>query len=354
MNESPPHPRPSSGRRRPNRPSGKANKAYLSENDMSGQVGLGYEDADGPQTPQKSASGSPAPGYHHGSGQRAKNNRPRPKTVAVSPESTPFDRKTPPLTASAIKPASATAFAGATFHASPAPSALPMPSFMTKYNPDSPQPKSSKKPSLDQYTSNDELEQPTPQRPAPASARESPLEVIFRADRAEKERARRASSANSMSAVFQSGAPPSHPSPGLSRGAAAGNVGHPHLNSPPWSGGIPPNELDGTPGQPFGPAFSTPYHERIRASKANAFAPANVGTAPQRATAEDRSEALKRFLGVSSESATVPTGMAQPSQLSSRDQHPNGTSADGKAGTQRSADIVAMEDDLRRILKIRS
>ncbi len=86
-----------------------------------------------PHTPQKSASNSPAPNLQH-SNQKTKprnNNKHRPKNVSTSPNPAKQDRSTPPH-AIAPKSASATAFAGATFHASPAPSSLPIPSFLAK------------------------------------------------------------------------------------------------------------------------------------------------------------------------------------------------------------------------------
>ncbi|EEY22528.1 predicted protein [Verticillium alfalfae VaMs.102] len=85
-------------------------------------------------------------------------------------------RQTTPNSAAVPRLPSSAAFAGATFHASPAPSALPIPNAQQQPSPPATEP-----------------EMPTPRRPLANEARESPLEAMFRADRAEKEKARRPS-----------------------------------------------------------------------------------------------------------------------------------------------------------------
>jgi Proline-rich nuclear receptor coactivator motif len=352
MNESSPQNKPSSGRRRQNRHMAKisANKAYLSESDMPGNAMVEYGELEAPQTPQKSASGSPAPGHQNASSSQRRNNKARPKNVTISPDSTPFDRQTPPLTASAAKPTSGTAFAGATFHASPAPSALPLPSFMAKLTPDSPQVKSNTHFGPEQYPPTNQGDQPTPQRPVQGdSAKDSPLDMIFRADRAEKERARRTSSANSMGPMMGPHSPPSQSSPETGHPTKSTSLKHIRQTIVQRSGGISPAELNGTPRQELGPAFSTPYHERIRASKNTVSSFPSSQSPEQDAPAQDRSEALKKFLwGIGEEQSTTSQSKPfapniEPSEVSN---------VNGKAEGHRPADIVAMEDNLRRLLNI--
>lgn len=337
MNESSPQGKPASGRRRNNR---HANKAYLSESDMpAAPYGYGYGETDGPQTPQKPTTGSPPPQAHgHASGQRTKSNRGRPKNVTISPESAKHDRQTPPLTASGAKSSTAAAFAGATFHASPAPSALPIPGFMAKLNPDSPKPRPNNQSEAVASPPPNGPEAPTPQRPLPEAAhKESPLDLLFQAHRAEKERvAGQTGSANSMGAATSAYSPPAASSPEATVFRAIRNnyVGPDPLQR---SGGIPDAELSGTPGRPpFGPAFATPFNERIRASRGGASGSATPQSPPvQTEPAQDPVAALKEVLWGKPKAVTSENQSLQPANEG-----------------QRPADIIAMEDSLRRILNI--
>ena len=154
-------------------------------------------------------------------------------------------------------PAKQTAYAGPTFHQSPAPSSLPMPSGFNKSAPDISRPKSSN-PADDRHhstQSNVDLPlnsgQPTPQ----VVARDSiPLEYFFEA-------ARKAKTTRPVE------------SPGTRSGQRT-----PFEDSPVNRSGDPrgasseadfPFELDGDAGQrsEIGPAFSTPYSHRINAAK---------------------------------------------------------------------------------------
>lgn len=84
------------------------------------------------------------------------------------------------------------AYAGPTFHASPAPSALPMPKFLSKSVPA--KPRAAPPTSADEGS--DSASSPTPSPPSPSRApisvpprhEDSPLDMLFRADRAEKAR----------------------------------------------------------------------------------------------------------------------------------------------------------------------
>ncbi|KAF9869205.1 hypothetical protein CkaCkLH20_13323 [Colletotrichum karsti] len=334
-------------------------KMYASENDMANVSSLAY-DQFGPHTPQKSYSGSPDPqsatGNQNGSKQRSRN-KPRAKhpNPAASPDYTRQNRRSTPQTIPVNnKPSSATAFAGATFHASPAPSALPMPSFYSKSIPESPgnpgiggevrqQPSP---PATDQ-------EAATPQHPSTAPvARESPLDAIFRADRAEKEKARRASSLHASARPNGPVSPPV-PSPRDSPFAAKPHNTHPGHRMPfhRSSSGISSAELDGFPCKPLGPAFSTPYQDRIRAAHPAPNQPSTPRS--DNSPSEDRSEALKKYLFGGKGVAASP--QSTPPALSTS--HANNGISGRRPPVEEarpSSDLRAMEDNLRRILKLDS
>jgi hypothetical protein len=230
--------------------------------------------------------------------------------VNTSPAATRNDRRTPPLTGtqpgnmtSSAKPIatpSTAAYAGPTFHASPAPSALPIPSFYSKSVPDSPGIKTVK--TLREVSQSSNSGSSTPPAPVPNNLfrrEESPLDFIFKADREEKARARSASStqtAATASGPFQPPtlSPRNSQTPPAPTSQTRARVGH-TPKSPTSS--MFAMELDGpnSPGTPFGPAFSTPYSERInaaRAGKNSTMSPDQINTQQPM----DRTEALKAYL----------------------------------------------------------
>ncbi|TVY88984.1 hypothetical protein LAWI1_G007164 [Lachnellula willkommii] len=265
-----------------------------------------------PSTPPRTPRRDNRSGSHntnsnpHESGSKQKTRgKNRPKNMTNSPAVKGNGTSTPPLTRaqsagmpSSAKPISTPAtavYAGATFHASPAPSALPIPSFYSKSVPDSPGLKGLRSVQEAPLTK----QSPSPPMPEPSSVKqyhreESPLDVFFKADREEKARARSASSNN----ITGTAAGPFQP-PGASRNARTPPApnsqnrtrqGHTSKSS---GSGMFAMELDGptSPGSPYGPAFSTPYAERINAARS--------GTTPTREVpqqAVDRSEALKAYL----------------------------------------------------------
>ena len=265
-----------------------------------------------PSTPPRTPRRDNRNGSHntnsntHESGSKQKTRgKNRPRNVTSSPAVKGNDRSTPPLTraqsagmpssAKPISTPSTAAYAGATFHASPAPSALPIPSFYSKSVPDSPGLKGLR--SVQEAPST--KQSPSPPIPEASSVKqyqreESPLDFFFKADREEKARARSVSSNNTTGAA----AGPFQP-PGASRNAQTPQApnsqnrtrqGHTSKSS---GSGMFAMELDGptSPGTPFGPAFSTPYAERINAARS--------GTTPTREVPQqhvDRSEALKAYL----------------------------------------------------------
>ncbi|KAK4123678.1 hypothetical protein N657DRAFT_680833 [Parathielavia appendiculata] len=304
-------------RRRAKRPvNSPARKTYASENDMPSEAVFPIE-LGGPLTPQKPALNSLAPSSQPNQGRsKGRNgNRSRPKQVS-SPGPAKQGRTTPPQT-SAPKPISAPAFAGATFHASPAPSSLPIPSFLSKAL-DSPSVQETDHASREPSPPATDSEAPTPQHrilSADITRHESPLDIFFRADRAEKERARRASSANILGhpKPVPFSPPTQTRSPAEPTTLPAGLFGGPGNRRPPFhrnaSSGIPASELDGTQDSVIGPALSKPYQERIREAQSSRK-PSETGprSAPstQDASTLDMSERLKRFLAIPSVEADQP------------------------------------------------
>ena len=244
----------------------------------------------------------------HGSKQRARNKN-RPKNVMTSPGVTRKDRNTPPLTGaqsvglpSSTRPISTTstaAYAGPTFHASPAPSALPIPSFYSKSVPDSPGMKGI-------MSLKEEILSSTKFTPPPAvtpartdfQREESPLDLFFKADREEKARAR--SAAQTSTAAIAPFQPPvesprnSQTPPAL----ASQDRSRPRHVSRISASGMFAMELEAeTPMTPMGPAFSTPYAERINAARSSNQASGPLEQSPSDPqVALDRSEALKAYL----------------------------------------------------------
>ncbi|KAG9249203.1 hypothetical protein BJ878DRAFT_91763 [Calycina marina] len=237
----------------------------------------------------------------------------KPKNVNTSPAMTrngrnisPSNNTTVPLSdAKPISTPTTAAFAGPTFHASPAPSALPIPSFFSKSVPESPGTKSIKEAT------------PSPPSDAPltrtqAQREESPLDIFFKADREEKARARSATSvANEPIGPF----PPPAGSPQESYIPPSTGSFHPVRPRPAQrnsSSGMFAMELDGakSPGEAYGPAFSTPYSERMNAARLSPRA----NQSPSQGRHTPNSEALKAYL-FSGQPAPSPDGHSpNPSQ----------------------------------------
>ncbi|KAI1338068.1 hypothetical protein F5Y15DRAFT_142088 [Xylariaceae sp. FL0016] len=279
--------RPAAGRR--NTPQ----KTYASENDIPN---LRREQLGSPSTPQKQDSGAiAARATSTAQKQRNKGNKNRHKNGASSPGHAKHDRDSPSFLS---QDPSIPVFAGSTFHASPAPSALPIPSFLGFTNGGSPAPKSNSTPTQEPSPPSTDSEEATPPPAEPVERNEdSPLDFFFRADRAEKERSRRASSANTGSLFAAPFSPPHESSKecfSLPR-TSQNSLRRPDFSQRNSSSGIPEDELNGSTGQPFGPAFSTPYQERMRAARSNQSTAQSTPVAA-RDQAYDPSEALKRYL----------------------------------------------------------
>lgn len=142
-------------------------------------------------------------------------------------------------------------------------------------------------------------------------------------------------------------------------GARQGSV---HRGS---AAGISTMELDGTPGRPMGPAFSTPYHDRIRAARSNENQGGRSPTAVhQHGAPVARSEALKKFLALGSASPSelsYANGPRRPSTSTSQDLFSDATlpharqagiASPSKQDSDQSQELQQMEANLRRILKL--
>ncbi|KAK3692775.1 hypothetical protein B0T22DRAFT_25447 [Podospora appendiculata] len=374
------------GRRRTNRHSAlsPAHKNYASESDMPSEFPFPIDLVSGsPYTPRKSAANSPAPSSIpiNARSKPRTANKARPKNGPTSPAPPKQGRVTPPQ--AALPRAVTAAFAGATFHASPAPSSLPIPSFFTKAL-DSPRVKDTGRASQEPSPPATDSEAPTPQHRSiftDVPREESPLDLFFRADRAEKERARRASSANIFASAPRPFSPPKlQQSPQEPRTLPAGlnsNRARRPAMQRNLSSGISYNELDGTPGRPMGPAFSTPYQDRIRAARSSEKQPEVAQKPPQgqeEKTNADLSEKLKQFLSISSikenvqeqrENEASPSygarqiapgvqRVAVTTTTTTTTTKTTATASAAPADHGRPAEILNMEDSLRRMLKIDS
>ncbi|KAM5353767.1 hypothetical protein ACJ41O_000417 [Fusarium nematophilum] len=361
MSETPSQPTTTPARRRQGRGNGRpaAYKAYASENDVANIDPSRYERT--PRTPQKGAgTDSPAAqGNHTHSKQRSRtsnnNNKPRNKNAPNSPESARPGRHTPPHQSSSMKSSAAPAFAGATFHASPAPSALPLPSFVTRSSTESPSANRTSRDVVQEPSPPTDSEAPTPSHQDAPAVQESPLDFMFRAHRQEKERQRSGSSssfrpsglANDSPSSGSPFEPASAPKPSTLPQTARSQT---RFNST----GIDIAELNGTPGRPMGPAFSTPYQERIKAARSNSSTKQPPSQLRADSMPEDPTEALKKFLfNGSGAPASNPMSngfsSAPPSQPFA---HPRTGPGAGGPYEGRPNNLQAMEDDLRRILKL--
>lgn len=176
------------------------------------------------------------------------------------------------------------AYAGPTFHNSPAPTALPLPSIFSKSVPDI------AAPNLEHFGSEDEgstpeegsPSRPNPQNDRPIPEREaSPLDFIFNAARQAK-----ASPRTETPNGVHLETPPTAEKP------------RNHERHHSSGGGMFPFEADapGSTPRPIGPAFATPYKDRMNALRSS-NSPMN--TNQQQLDEEQRrakSEALKKFL----------------------------------------------------------
>ncbi|PHH51393.1 hypothetical protein CFIMG_003130RA [Ceratocystis fimbriata CBS 114723] len=300
-----------------NKPRSRVNKgrqtAYVSEPEHSSNVGVPITEP--PKTPQKTNARHQTPGSQNKNQNlnqsrpqlKQPKNRSRSKNLQTSPlpqnsqaartRSTSVRQTTPPQSAG-LSRSTSTPFAGSTFHASPAPSSLPMPKFLIK-KPTTPEAELSQSMSDKSEPSppSKNLNQATPSRPSVSSgplsnsgfAYDSPLEFIFQADRAEKQRAKYTSPQTTdsenkhleqphtvprMAPRRPTNSPPSD-SPALLSAIFNSVQSSPSVNKVLRSNGggnLPRNYYqamasemdDGYAHQPVGSSFARPFSERLK------------------------------------------------------------------------------------------
>lgn len=309
MQESVPTPKGTPNRKRhpTNRGRNGSQKVYASENDVPT-----YKSSNivSPSTPQKHASGRSAATQTQSTNQKQRNkgNRSRnPKNDVTSPGRR-LDGGSPSFPSKELP---ANIFAGSTFHASPAPSALPLPSFLGLSNEDSPVSKDMTPESAQDSTPpTTDSDEGSPVHELSPRHSDSPLELFFRADRAEKAeraRVRRASSANTdtggLSLFTQTQDSPRRECNTFPKTIAHSSLRRLGTTESDTSGGIPSSELDGSSRLRVGPAFSTPYSERIRAARSSS---AQATPTINRNIDPASSDALKRYLWTGQFTQPVP------------------------------------------------
>ncbi|KKY25455.1 hypothetical protein UCRPC4_g01719 [Phaeomoniella chlamydospora] len=192
-------------------------------------------------------------------------------------------RKSPPV--SQATPVKSAAYAGPTFHASPAASSLPIPKMFSKSLPEP----SAVLPQLiseDSEVGQTDSEEPTPTfTPEPKAREPSPLDFLFDAARQA-----RSSSGNQSTPSLKSG--------NLSPSEDTARVNG-HETPSNRSGTFFPLELDANNDSPrtIGPAFATPYRDRMNAYQSRQ-SPSEImqGTLNDSERAA-KAEALKKLLG---------------------------------------------------------
>lgn len=357
---------------------GRANrgrKNYASEGDALTEMPT---PASFPATPMKSNNGSPAPGSQPANAKSTtkKNNRKsRPNNVSTSPGPAQSNQRTPPPSASAT--VYTAAFASSSSFHSPAPGTLPRPSF-SKFNRSQscatsteatfmrvrsesaavPQVKEPSPPASDAES---------PSRPVLKTEHEaSPLDFLFNAHRAEKEKLQRANSANN-NAGFDG---PFSAPPGSRNPSSPGVQDDPipiKLPVRPAQRGVSDNT--GVLGSASRrDVFALPIHERIQAARPAEYgsrqSPAQRGQAQPPHTGQlatpprlDRSEEMKRLLGISTpnpkpEPAPMPKHTSSPVTSSLSDASPSQVHLRGSDLSNGGMDHRKMlaEDALRKAL----
>ncbi|KAI1129582.1 hypothetical protein F5Y10DRAFT_263969 [Nemania abortiva] len=292
-----PTPKSTPNRRRP--PTGRgrnsSQKVYASENDLPSYK---PDNVASPSTPHKLAPDGSAAPRPQSTNQKQKNkgNKNRNAKNGVASPGRRQDREIPSLQPQA---ASDPIFAGSSFHASPAASALPLPRFIGLSSAESPALGSKATESAYESSPSTDSDEGSPEdRPVPRND-ESPLEVFFRADREEKARGRRASSANLDTAtparLSPLRSPPQKEYNTFPKSIAHGSVSRPTFTGIASSPSVPTNGADRSSRLPIGPAFSTPYNERIRATHSNQNSARSTPVSNRNAD-PNSSEALKRYL----------------------------------------------------------
>lgn len=370
-------PKTTPARKRAPRHNGRSGqKAYASENDAGVVDPYGPRNHAIPQTPDKISYGSSTHAPNSSTAVNAKqhNSNARNKNImhqANSPDVAGRGRQSTPQRPTSMKAGMPAAYAGATFHASPAPSALPMPSFLSKAPNASPG-QGGVNPGATQELSppTTDVDARSPFRRASAASvpranNESPLDFMFRAHKQEKEDMQRHGSSTDPRPPVVGSASAVTPSPFDLRHSGQSPFGSAQQARPDMRrshSGIDSAELDGTPGQPIGPSFATPFQDRMRAARNTTHQATPEHASPlqhHQQSFNDSSDALKTFLFGGGANRRTDSGFAGDSAppLSPRapeNQAPSAAFPPNAAAQGRPDQFHAMENDLRRILKIGS
>lgn len=252
-----------------------------------------------PSSPPRTSSPGTAPADYrsdvNGAASKKKNGRSAKKqrdfsktSISPAPNRINGHRHTSsqPNIASPPQPKDSPHYAGPTFHASPAPSALPMPSFFSKSVPESdlapPLELDGDSPELDHVTEATPSK-PKPRNPYSDEGRESsPLDFLFKAAVEARERSQRSPEA------YKGQISPRY----------SNSNGYTAQRTPDASaGGIFPLELEGSDSQsiPIGPSFATPYRDRMNALRSG-DSPSQSSADLDEAQRRAKTQALKNLL----------------------------------------------------------
>ncbi|KAF2106772.1 hypothetical protein BDV96DRAFT_617168 [Lophiotrema nucula] len=206
------------------------------------------------------------------------------------------DTEAAPSNPSATPAKTQGAYAGPTFHASPAPSALPIPKFLSRSVPAKPQPGPPTPPAEDSDSTGSPT--PSPSRasiPVPPRHENSPLDALFQADRQEK--ARRVVGSPVSVAFAKS---PAQPSTNI----RPSHTKHPSQNS---LNAMFPIELDteSRPSLASPPTASPGSHRAVTA-------PSRVPQVQNPAPVNNEAKAMQELLDRLAQSAKKPTSATPP------------------------------------------
>ncbi|KAJ9642874.1 hypothetical protein H2199_004395 [Coniosporium tulheliwenetii] len=271
--------------------------------------------------------------------------RPKDESLAIATPSTTDGRSSPLKDAHrqsqsgsrrpSATPARRPEYAGPTFHASPAPSALPIPKFFSKSVPTSSSQKDPQSQVESESDTSDKSQSPpssdvAPARPEPPPREESPLDIFFKADREEKAKRLGSNgfftpSARPAPMVFSS----EPPRPSISIVPGRDQRHHSRHSSTHSGKGMFMMELDGSGTEADLNGFlSKPYSSSRLPSSRSTTAPSSVpytSTVSQdkEATAQALKDMLFSMQPENSQRITTPPAARTPSNHASGDESPS-------------------------------
>lgn len=238
-------------------------------------------------------------GYELNQQSRIKN---RPKNVIISPEmikrprniSPQFGSHSASISTSLTSAPTTPAYAGPTFHASPAPSTLPIPSFYSKSVPDVPKLKDFKPLKPGHNSTSPPMNKST----NPQSKQGSPLDLFFIADREQKQRDKNPGVSLRKQVASESLSCPSKSSRYIN-GSSGNTNDHPR---PKTTSKTSENSMflmelcEGNNSNTYESPTSSSYSERISASTSKTKSDNTLSQLPSNQQLLNNSEALKAYL----------------------------------------------------------